>query len=437
MRVRTAAAVAVVVAALAGVVLLGVGSPADGGDLTERWVSDTPRQNERNHHAIGASADGRVVVAPVAEVPNEGVELTNTSCTLARLNTSDGAVEWRTTVPPENCFTHALSEPVIADLNGDSTGETPAGNRNATRSGDGGRVVVSATTMNALVAYDAETGNERWRVPLSTGDPSYGYGRPTVADLTAAPGREVVVSSIHGNVTAVAAGGTVAWRTSFAAVGETDAIVQQRPLVGDVDDDGGREVVVGSGSELLVVNADGSVAWNRSVPSSYVVATQADDDPASELLVGDGRTLTALDGETGERQWTSDPEAPLRYREVADGDGDGTDELYAGTFEGGVVAVDVHSGDVEWRTTVSGEGQPVWAPVTADLDGDGDLAVVTTSRDGTVTVLAADGGRVLATYQRAVPIETHVTLADADGDDRAEILVRYGDGRVVALDYTA
>ncbi|MWG33169.1 outer membrane protein assembly factor BamB family protein [Halomarina oriensis] len=420
MRARTVAAVGLVVAALAGVVVLGVGLPAGGGELTELWTSDTPRQNERNHHAVGASEDGRVVVAPVAEVPDPGTPLTNTSCTLARLAPEDGAVQWRTTVPPDRCFTHALSEPVVADLDG-----------------DGESLVVSTSYENALIAYDAETGEERWRVTLNESDPSFGYGRPTVADLPVSPGRDVVFSSIHGDVGVVTANGSVVWRASLADAGLDDTIVQQRPVVADVDGDGEQEVVVGSGSGLVVFEADGSVAWTRTGPSQYVVSTQADDDPARELLVGDGRTLTAVDGASGAVQWSAEPDAILRYRGVADGDGDGTAELYAGTLDGEVLAIDVTNGDGEWRTTVSADGAPVWSPVTADVDGDGDQEVVVTSRDGTVTVLAGDDGRVLATYERSVPIETHVTPADLDDDGTPELLVRYGDGRVVALDYGA
>ncbi|ERH02330.1 MAG: hypothetical protein J07HN6_01898, partial [Halonotius sp. J07HN6] len=39
--------------------------------------------------------------------------------------------------------------------------------------------------------------------------------------------------------------------------------------------------------------------------------------------------------------------------------------------------------------------------------------------------------------ERAVPIWTFPTPADIDDDDSAEILVRYGDSRVVALDYAS
>ncbi|MFD1515808.1 PQQ-binding-like beta-propeller repeat protein [Halomarina rubra] len=425
MRGRTVVAVAVVVAALAGVVVLGVGSSNGGGELTERWVSDTPRQNDRNHHAVGASEDGRVVVAPVAESPKPG--LTDTSCTLARLATDDGAVQWRTTIDPERCFTHALTEPVVTDLDG-----------------DGQRTVVSATTENALVAYDADDGSEQWRAPLSTGEPSYGYGRPTVADLPVSPGREVVVSDIDGHVAAVTANGTVAWRASFADVGDDDVIVQSPPVVTDADADGEREVVVGSYDSLLVLTADGDVAWNRSTPAQHVATTQADDDAARELLVGNRERVTALDGATGETQWSTAFETSVQF--VSAGVVESTDTVSVGTFTGDVVALDATTGEERWRTTVSGDGQPVWSPVVADLNGDGEREVVATSRDGTVSVLAADDGRVLATYERAVPIETFVTLADldagtngtaSDGDGPTpEVLVRYGDGRVVALDYT-
>jgi hypothetical protein len=55
---------------------------------------------------------------------------------------------------------------------------------------------------------------------------------------------------------------------------------------------------------------------------------------------------------------------------------------------------------------------------------------------GTVVVLGP-GGRELAAYERSVPVWTFPTLADLDGDGASEVLVRYGDGRVVALSYEA
>ena len=42
---------------------------------------------------------------------------------------------------------------------------------------------------------------------------------------------------------------------------------------------------------------------------------------------------------------------------------------------------------------------------------------------------------MLATYERDVPIYTHPVVADLAGEAGTEVLVTYGDGRVVALSF--
>jgi outer membrane protein assembly factor BamB len=69
-----------------------------------------------------------------------------------------------------------------------------------------------------------------------------------------------------------------------------------------------------------------------------------------------------------------------------------------------------------------------------DIDGDGGSDIVVAGNDGTVSVVSPDG-EVEATYSRDVPVFTHATLHDIDGDGDDEALVMYADGRVVALDY--
>ena len=87
MRLRTVAALVVLLVAFVGVGAVAlVTLPGGGGELTELWVSDTPRANEFNHHGVGA-ADG-VVVAPVTAT--RGTEgLTRRSCSLARLDATN------------------------------------------------------------------------------------------------------------------------------------------------------------------------------------------------------------------------------------------------------------------------------------------------------------------------------------------------------------
>jgi len=414
MRVRTAIALVVLLGTLGVVVLFGVGTAPAGGSLSEQWVSDTARENELNHHAVGAGPEGRVIVAPVAALPYSGVEITNTSCSLVRLAPSNGSALWRASTPAEACALHALTQPAIADVDG-----------------DGALEVVVTTTENALITYNAETGTESWRVPLK----SYGYGRPTVADVLPQEGPEVVTSTILGNVVLASGNGTVAWRVSLNETFGTQVSVWQRPIVTDADADGDTEIVVGTNRGPVLLAADGTVEWMGTTPGIYVGTAQADDDPAIEVFAGGGATIRMLDGETGEIEWERDITS-TRIRTVVDGDGDGSPEVYLGKAGGKVMALDGATGETEWSTTITTSSDAdVPPPVLADVNGDGTLEVIAVAETGTVTVLDASSGTELATYERNVPILTFATPADLYGDGSAEILVRYGDGRVVALDY--
>jgi outer membrane protein assembly factor BamB len=412
-RVRTAVAVVGLLALLGGLVAVGLFTPASGGELDTIWVSDTPRETQSNHHAVGVAGD--VIVAPVAEAPGVEAGMSNTSCSLVRLAPADGTVSWRDGVPAADCFTHALTEPAIGDVDGDGDAEA-----------------VVATTENALIAHDADTGREEWRVPLRT----YGYGRPTVADVTPAPGPAVIVSDITGGVVVAHGNGTVAWRVQLNGTVWQRLSVWSAPVVTDADADGDPEILLGTSRGPVALSATGEVVWSRDGSATYATAAQVDDDPAVELFTGGSDGLAAYDGRNGSTEWSrSLPNA--RVRTAADGDGDGQVELYVGVPGGDVIAVDAATGETEWSTTLAGESDPIVpAPVVGDVDGDDRPEVVAALGSGTVTVLDPTSGAELAASERSVPIWTMPSLADLDDDGDVEVLVRYGDGRVVALDYT-
>jgi len=401
MRPRTALLSALCLSLLGSVVVAGLA--ADGGALTQTWISDTARDNEVNHHAVGVGPAGEVVVAPVAAVPNAEA-IGPTSCSLVRLRPSDGAVQWRWSVPAEDCFTHALTQPAVADIDGD----------------DGLEVAVG-TTLDSLVVLDAATGDEEWRVPLST----YGYGQPAVGNLSGDDRPEVVVSDIDGTLVVARGNGSVAWRA------DANMTVWARPRLVDTDGDGGREVVLGGDDGVVVYGADGTERWR-----SETRATTLAVGDGGTILAGDTGQLVALDGATGERAWTRQVDGTPRVHDVGDADGDGDRELYA-TVAGRVMALDVADGEREWATDLGGaERQSSFAPVLGDVDGDGDTDVVAVANDGTVAVLDGTTGAERAAFERAVPIWTFAATSDLDGDGDDEILVQYGDGRVVALDWT-
>lgn len=413
MRPRTAAGLGGLLVLLGGVLLLGLGAGSSGGTLTEAWISDTPRDNEVNHHAVGVGPEGEVIVAPVAEVPHSDVPITNTSCALVRLAPTDGSVLWRTGLPAEDCFTHALTEPAVDDIDGDGTLE-----------------VVVSTTENALIVYEADTGTEQFRVPLST----YGYGRPTVANLTGAPGPALVTSDIDGGVVVTRSDGSPRWRLALNRTGLTNPSVWEAPVVEDITGNGEPEILVGSGRGPVLLTSDGEIAWVRNGSATYTAVADVDDDPAQEVFTAGTSTVRAHDGASGSREWSRSI-TNGRVRTAADADDDGRVELFVGRVGGDILALDARTGETEWSTSVAQEADTIVPPPRlGDTTGDGRPEVIGVTKAGTVVVLDAESGGQLGRYERSVPIWTFATPADIDDDRRDEILVRYGDGRVVALD---
>ncbi|WP_436908738.1 outer membrane protein assembly factor BamB family protein [Halosimplex marinum] len=406
MRTRTAAALALLVLAFAGAgaVALWALPAGDGGSLSEVWVSDTARDNEFNHHGVGA-ADG-VVVAPVTALQGQD-GLTRRSCSLERLAAADGSVRWWAGVPPDRCFSHALTRPAVADLNG-----------------DGALEVVAGTTQNATVAVAASDGRELFRVPTR----AYGYAQPTVADVTGDSDPEIVASDISGDVFVATADGAVRWR------GNLSTLVYAPPVVSDIDGDGEREVVVAGREETVAFEPDGTVRWRRGVGANDAATATVGGESVVVVAGNDG--VVALDGATGDRRWNRSAEGSPAMGALADADGDGTPEAYVSEAGNVLRALDAADGDEEWRTRLAtSEGAVTPPAVLADPDGDRSRELVAVTNGGTVAVLDPATGAERAAYERDVAVWTGVTPANLTAAPGDELLVRYGDGRVVALEY--
>ncbi len=410
---------------LAGIVVLfgGIGALTLGGalggtggetadlSLTEAWISDTARNVTLNHHAIGAN--NGVVVAPVATIATNDSTLSRTSCSLNRLGTADGTVQWQTEIPPEQCFMHALSQPAISDIDSDDNQE-----------------VIASQITEETVVYNGSTGERKFSIPLTT----YGYARPIIVNLTAHSGPEIVASDIKGHVVVATNTGDIEWERSL------DDDVITTPIGTDVDADGEPEVVIGTGDRVVVLDADGNIEWQVAKSGENVAVGQTDDDAAREILTGSLDGLRALDGRNGTTEWNYSITggASLSPQAIADGDGDGQSEVFFSEPGHVVGAVDGETGSEEWSTRLAPEENgPTPPPIAADVTGDGNQEVIAVTNEGLVTVLDPGTGEQLAVYQRDVPIYTFTTAAEITESPGAEVLVRYGDGRVVALNYGA
>lgn len=379
------------------------------GTLSEQWVSETSRNYQQNHHPVMAAEveNETIIVAPINELSTiEG--LTDTSCALVRLDPSNGDTEWQAGLPADNCTNHALTEPGIDDIDGDGTLE-----------------VLSATGDHRLVAHDADTGAEEWRHPLTM----LGYSKPATADLLPSDGKEVVVVDLRGGLFVVHADGTTAWNHDH------DASTWADPQVADFDGDGDLEIAVGTGDAIYLYEADGELVWETERSARFLATGQADEDEPPELYAASIENVVALEGSDGEEVWSRGLDTVTKMHSVGDGDEDGTDEVYLGLSGGTVRALDAADGSDEWSTQFPGENRITPPPTLGDVGGDPSPELVVGTQEGVVYVLDPNSGEQLATYERDIPIWTYPVFADIDDDPDDEILIMYGDGRVVALSF--
>jgi outer membrane protein assembly factor BamB len=211
------------------------------------------------------------------------------------------------------------------------------------------------------------------------------------------------------------------------------------PVVADVDADDAREVVVGTDERTVAFSPDGTIDWQVETPGVDVQLGPAAVGSGRMLYTAADEGITALDGRDGSTVWhrSSRGGASLSHAAVRDGDGDGTPEVYYSEPGTVVGALEATTGDQVWSTRLGTDEYTMTpAPVVGDLTGDGTEEVVAVTNSGTVTVLAPSSGDQLAVYEREVPVWTFPTVGDVTDSSGSEILIRYGDGRVVALEYT-
>ena len=208
--------------------------------------------------------------------------------------------------------------------------------------------------------------------------------------------------------------------------------VWEAPIIGDADGDSRPEVLIGSSEGPLLLSAEGTVEWLSNGSATYITAAQSDDDNALEVFTVGMSAIRAYDGTSGDLTWSRSL-SNGRIRTATNADGDGTVELYVGRLGGEILALDAETSETEWSTSISrSEDAIIPSAVLSDVNSDGRPEVIVVVNTGSVAVLDADSGAELARYGREVPIWTFATPADIDDDGRTEILVRCGDGRVVA-----
>lgn len=218
---------------------------------------------------------------------------------------------------------------------------------------------------------------------------------------------------------------------------EAQSNLYAAPLTADMAPAPGLETVV-SDSEarrLLCIDATGrqlweyAGGWTRRLASRAALSFAARPG-AGTLAVGnpDG-LLCCVDAATGAELWKRHVGRIVWGAALwADLDGDGRDELVAGTEDAGLVALDA-DGAPRWQTAHRADGAPLsiaGPPAAADIDGDGAAAVFALDTWGPVCV-SGDGRILWQTYTGDRFVGAPV-VADADGDGVPELYAISADG---------
>jgi|GEM_PF-2557159 len=176
-------------------------------------------------------------------------------------------------------------------------------------------------------------------------------------------------------------------------------------LIDDITGDGLREVVValddtqvpalrcynGATWEKLWQFAPMARIWDKLWVERQLIITNLevveDSDPQS-LLITSGRCVLSVDARDGTEQWRFTASSALRRMvTLADLNGDGTDEVFAGSDDGHLYWLSVGTGKLQWQTKLPRHKEVDYVGV-AHLVSD---IVVLNRESGKVAVASGDG----------------------------------------------
>ena len=279
--------------------------------------------------------------------------------------------------------------------------------------------VALAVPATGLIANPAAalSSSPAWTLNLSGWDRS---SAPTVADVNGDGTPEIVFGHQDGRVRVLnaATGASLAGWPQYATVAGGAAAVDSTPAVGDLDNDGHNEVVVGVGSTWVAHQNGGVVIFNHSGTTRCRF-----------------RTRDVLNISTGAGGADGYSDGVYSSPAIGDVNGDGYPDIVFGSFDHHIYAIDRHCGkifayDVE---------DTVWSsPALYDLNGDGRLDVLIGGDQTAGGFINWSGGEFRAlkwTPTGAKEIWKHQindtvwssgAVGDIDGDGRVEVVVGGG-----------
>lgn len=175
--------------------------------------------------------------------------------------------------------------------------------------------------------------------------------------------------------------------------------------------------VTGLGSEFLVQS------WRSKVQGPLKTLRVGDLDGAGRpsIVTASANTIRAFAAD-GKERWSFRTSAPVGCLHLQDLNHDGKAEVIFGA--GPTVYVLSPDGREKWNYEVTHKSSPLSAITTADLEGDGQIAVIAGNELSTVSALDADGHLRWQSFKDIGLNGVTVILADdLDGDGKTEMVI--------------
>lgn len=283
-------------------------------------------------------------------------------------------------------------------------------------------VIVFGSDDGNIFALD-NNGNLLKGFPFYTGAPV--KSSPIIADIHNDGQKEIIAFSGNGNLFVIGFDGTV--RNGFPVKAQNvqdsygNLVILSSPAVGDIDNDGSREIVLGTAdSTINVIRADGSRQAGFPVKLDNIVYSS----PLISKLNGNNYKIVAAS--SGGYLYLIKPDGIIETRRqfsqgfisspvIADMNRDSTKEIVIGGTDGNILSINPGSTlEINWNMQTVTEINS--SPVIADVDNDGYPEAIFCGMNGAVFAINRDGVMDLNTTNLFSLFKGWIVSSPAIGD---------------------
>ncbi|MBU1030383.1 MAG: PQQ-binding-like beta-propeller repeat protein [Nanoarchaeota archaeon] len=246
---------------------------------------------------------------------------------------------------------------------------------------------------------------------------------PNVCDINNDGEKEIVVGSELGNIYTLNSKGKLLWKF------KTNGSIRGTPLIADINNDGKKEIIFGSGDKNLYA------LDNRGVPLwKYDAKTEIESCPQkvqNQIVFGCSNGEITSVNNKGELLWRFKTKAKVLAQPISGKIfGNEKEVIIIGSTDNYLYCLDL-KGELIWSFKTRGA---IYSKVVlADINNDGQLEIIFGSCDNNVYALDSNG-EIIWSYETDFWIVAPPLVEDIDGDGQLEVIVGSYDQNIYILD---